>query len=312
MQFMKNIYADIATNKIIEGKIEIYYDKDYAVIKTLHDSKYYRVSGAAYKQFLNLPDSEILQFLTRYRERHPKAHTKLGNSVFFKKILTWSGTKSNLPHINCPLSIMIFVIALGLGFGVFAVNIMTFTTASSGYHISFWILLNIFFHECGHILFTQAAGREVKEYGVKLNYGFPMFYVDTTDICMAPLKSRIKVSLAGVFINALLALVLYTLLIANIYNGKRLIVISIFFIFSNLIPFMKLDGYYVLQDLLGISNLNTKAAQELKLLIINKRRYFFNKNKKHIVLLLYGLTSSLFYCIIFISVIVRLLAYFYG
>lgn len=52
-------------------------------------------------------------------------------------------------------------------------------------------------HELGHALAVKHAGRSVRESGVMIYYGYPAAFVDTTDIWMAPRKTRIAVSLAG-------------------------------------------------------------------------------------------------------------------
>lgn len=295
-------------NKIIGDNLEIYYDKTYAIIKTLVDHRYYRISGDNYKKFLKMTNSEVQSFFEMYKKKQIKKSNS--DSILFKKILVLRTSKLKYFKIYCPLIIMVLTIAFSLILGIYATYRLDLNHSNNIYQTILWLLINIFFHECGHALFTVNAGREVIDFGIKLNYGIPMFYVDTTDICMTPTNSRIKVSLAGVFMNAALALILYVLLCINIYTGKRLIVMSLLFVVSNLIPFMKLDGYYVFQDLLNISNLNLRSSQEVKLFLKKKKHYFFKRTKINVILLIYGLTKILFYATIFASVIIQFILFF--
>src|SRR5919201_419348 len=58
-------------------------------------------------------------------------------------------------------------------------------------------LLALAVHELGHGLAVKHAGRRVHRAGVRLYYGLPAAYVDTTDIWMAPPRQRLLTAFAG-------------------------------------------------------------------------------------------------------------------
>jgi putative peptide zinc metalloprotease protein len=121
-----------------------------------------------------------------------------------------------------------------------------------------------FVHESGHALTCKHYGRTVLKGGFLFYYGSPAFYVDTTDIWMAPRAARVATSFAGVATGLIL-------------GGVFLIVIALFpamplspvlfqaaamgylLFFLNIAPFMELDGYYVLVDWLEIPLLRRKS-----------------------------------------------------
>jgi len=121
----------------------------------------------------------------------------------------------------------------------------------------------IFLHECGHALTCKHYGRTVLKGGLLFYYGSPAFFVDTTDIWMAPKVARIATSFAGVAADLLVG----GLLIIVIALFPGIAVATVLFqaaamaylgILTNLAPFMELDGYFILMDWLEIPMLRKK------------------------------------------------------
>lgn len=167
-----------------------------------------------------------------------------------------------------------------------------------------WLLVNIIFHEVGHALCCIACEREVSSFGIKLNYGIPMVYVGTSDICMAACIDRIRTSLAGVYLNGilLLGLVLAQGTQKAIFGNLGLISLAI--IGLNLMPFVKLDGYYVLEDLIDEPGLAKSGLYEVYKFFRRKKEEY---NK---IILVYGFSELVFFVLIgclIISQFIRLL-----
>jgi putative peptide zinc metalloprotease protein len=126
------------------------------------------------------------------------------------------------------------------------------------------LLASTFVHESGHAMACIHHGRRVNGAGFMLYLGLPAFYIETTDMWMAPRRARVVASAAGPFSDAglaggaaLLALVLpISLAGAYLY---RFAVMSYISLAKNLVPFLRLDGYYVLVDLLEEVNLREEA-----------------------------------------------------
>jgi len=116
-------------------------------------------------------------------------------------------------------------------------------------------LSTISLHELGHALAMKHAGRRIMRSGLMLYYGAPCAYVDTTDVWMAPRGKRLIVSLAGPFTGVWIAgactlavLVLpHGPLAAFFFSWAFVALVDNLF---NFCPFLELDGYYLLVDLL--------------------------------------------------------------
>jgi len=101
--------------------------------------------------------------------------------------------------------------------------------------------------------------------GLVFYYFQPCAYCDVSDSWMLPPGQRITVMLAGVFLEALLWAAAVLLLLGLGPGGvaadvaRGVVVTSGFKCVFNLNPLIKLDGYYVLSDLLGLPNLRATA-----------------------------------------------------
>ncbi len=139
-------------------------------------------------------------------------------------------------------------------------------------------------HELGHAYCCQRYGGRVKTLGLALYFGQLVAYVDVSDAWLLPAKwHRIKVALAGVYVEAILTLLAIWLwvLLPGASPGAQLA--FLFFIITssriclNLLPLLRLDGYWVLSDWLEAPNLRTHAAAySLSLLPGLKQKFRLN------------------------------------
>ncbi len=95
-----------------------------------------------------------------------------------------------------------------------------------------------------------------------------MLYVDTTTIWAKPRKQRIITAGAGIVVNILIASV-FTIIAATNSGlissfGWEIVIINLMMALFSAIPFLKMDGYYILMDLVGIPKLSHSAYAELK------------------------------------------------
>jgi putative peptide zinc metalloprotease protein len=128
------------------------------------------------------------------------------------------------------------------------------------------LFLLISLHEFAHAVICRHYGGRVKEMGFLLLYFQPCFYSDVSDAWLFSKKSqRIAVTLAGLYFQFLflsLALMLWSVTIPGYFINEfcRICVIVswVTFLF-NFNPLIKLDGYYLLSDWIGIPNLRSKA-----------------------------------------------------
>jgi len=124
--------------------------------------------------------------------------------------------------------------------------------------------LAIFVHEMAHALTCRHYGAKVNGGGVLLFFGLPAFFIDTTDIWTKPRRARLMTSWAGPYSGLILAGACSLLIAAfpsvpAAANLHRLAFIWVLVLMFNLIPFVELDGYYMLVDWLDIPRLRPRA-----------------------------------------------------
>lgn len=128
------------------------------------------------------------------------------------------------------------------------------------------LFLSIAAHELAHGVVCMKYGGKVRKMGLVLFYFLPCFYCDVTDIYMIDeKKNRAYVALAGVytnlFIGAFLLMITQILgffdivLFPVIYFSVTTIAVALY----NLIPFVKLDGYWFVSAVSGVVNLMDKS-----------------------------------------------------
>ncbi len=286
------------------GNYEIHFENSYGIVKDIEKSVYFRLTGSAYQYLLghyNEPDfAEHLE--KKLQNKYPNNETdKTLLHITYKN--KFNSLVDRLPSFLFDYGFVWSMILLILLPGTMLMFIDTRTNSYNDVNIIIYILfliLNIIFHEFGHVLFCLSAGRKVKSYGFKLNYGLPMFYIDTSDICMATKRKRILTSLGGIYFNSFIGLSLFLwYVIFKSDVALKLINISYFFVASNILPFLKLDGYYVISDLLEVGNLNKSARKSL----VNFFKKKSERTLKSLSLSVYYIFSVIFVIIIGVGII---------
>jgi putative peptide zinc metalloprotease protein len=129
-------------------------------------------------------------------------------------------------------------------------------------------LIALFVHEMGHALAVKRAGRRVIEAGFQLYLGNPAFFVDSSDMLLAPRRSRALNAAAGPYAEAVLAgVVSIAALLSSGGVGAflfRLAAVLYLNVLLNLIPFIELDGYWLLTDVLDVPRLRPRAFAVLR------------------------------------------------
>ncbi len=223
-----------------------------------------------------------------------------------------------------------------LGFGVWALTSgwqewERLTNASvgilSGYRwvwlIAVWAILKVI-HETAHGIACRRYGGEVNEAGMLLLLFTPMAYVNVTSSWrFANRWHRIVVAAAGMYVELFIA---FLAVIAWSHSSDGLIAdlcYNLFFmsgittILFNANPLMRFDGYYILSDSLGISNLYTKGTS---LFTDRLRSWFFGiprsanpcRPAERWIVNLYGTMAFFWKILISLSLIIGASVLFYG
>ena len=134
------------------------------------------------------------------------------------------------------------------------------------------VIVSAAFHECGHATGLRYGGGKPGVMGAGLYIVWPAFYTDVTDAYRLGKGARLRTDLGGVYFN-----VVFMLLTLGAYvltHFEPLLVVIIFQQFEMLhqfLPFLRLDGYYVISDLTGVPDIFTRIKPTLASLIPGRK-----------------------------------------
>jgi len=123
-------------------------------------------------------------------------------------------------------------------------------------------------HETAHGLAMQSFGRRVGNAGIKLVFGFPYVFVDTSEAWFEPRRRRIAISAAGPIADLSMGALFALCCLALPAGTGRDIFFQLAFAaylgaFFNLNPLVERDGYQILSDLLREQGLRPRARAQL-------------------------------------------------
>ena len=181
-----------------------------------------------------------------------------------------------------------------------------------GLAIGFGVL---FVHELGHAAAAWRAGARKVNIGVGWYVLFPVAWADLSEAWRYPARTRVLIDVAGVFTQSLAVTGLMT---GYVMSGHALLlacaVTATVSMLWNLNPLLRLDGYWILGDLLGSTNLRADASASFKahwnrwapprLRFADAPRCRFS-GKVSIVLALYGLVAAAFFVAVTVLAVSR-------
>ncbi|HEX3801488.1 MAG TPA: hypothetical protein VHV75_01485 [Solirubrobacteraceae bacterium] len=117
-------------------------------------------------------------------------------------------------------------------------------------------VLSLAFHECGHAAACRYGGARPGRIGVGIYLVWPVFYTDVTDSYRLSRAGRLRTDLGGVYFNGLVSLTAAGLYLLNGYRPLLMVVASQqILMIEQFVPWMRLDGYHVVSDLIGVPDL---------------------------------------------------------
>ncbi len=202
---------------------------------------------------------------------------------------------------------------LGLTLGLEALTLLDLVMFYSA------VALAVTVHELAHAVTLKRFGGEVHEIGLLLLYFQPCFYCNVSDAYLLPRRQRLWVSFAGIYIELGLwgAATLVALLTDPAEMPGRVArlvaaVVGLKALLLNLNPLIKLDGYYLLVDLLQIPNLRQRAfaylADRVGVLLGRAPQIRTADRREALTLLSYALLASAFLLLLFSWLLWRLWA----
>lgn len=129
-------------------------------------------------------------------------------------------------------------------------------------------LVSCLAHEFGHAGACKRMGVRPGSIGVALYLVFPAFYSDVTRIWRLKRGQRVAVDVAGIYVQCLCAAV-YLLVYVQTHAAAWYIAIAFIVaaVLIDLNPLFRFDGYWIVSDALGISELHAQAGSMLRRLI---------------------------------------------
>jgi putative peptide zinc metalloprotease protein len=130
------------------------------------------------------------------------------------------------------------------------------------------VVLSAAFHECGHATGCRYGGARPGVMGVGLYLVWPAFYTDVTDAYRLGKGGRLRTDLGGVYFNAVF--ILATVGAYMLTHSEALVVVVVLMEFEMLhqfLPFLRLDGYYVIADLTGVPDIFARIKPVLVSLV---------------------------------------------
>ena len=126
------------------------------------------------------------------------------------------------------------------------------------------LLVTSFFHELGHLSACARSGGKHGGIGAGMYWAFPAFYADVTQAWRLPPAKRVLVDVGGLYFQcfAVIAIGAYALVTGSSFCYQLLWLVT-FTMLHTLNPFFKFDGYWLLSDASGLTNLHASVRKSL-------------------------------------------------
>ena len=120
------------------------------------------------------------------------------------------------------------------------------------------------FHEFGHAAACRYGGARPGMIGGGVYLVWPAFFTDVTDSYRLDRRGRLRTDLGGLYFNMLFALATVGTWALTQYDPLLILVpLQILQMTHQLMPFVRMDGYYILADLTGVPDLFARIKPTL-------------------------------------------------
>lgn len=143
------------------------------------------------------------------------------------------------------------------------------------------VYLSMFIHELGHATAAYKYGVSVGKMGIGIYLIYFIFFIDMTNAWELDRKKRIVNDLSGIYFQTFFVLpVFITYMVTNDISLLCAVIIILCTSLMNLIPFLRMDGYWLLTDYLAIQNIQVKAFSSIKI-GLGELKGIINSKLKH-------------------------------
>lgn len=160
-------------------------------------------------------------------------------------------------------------------------------------------LMIIFVHELGHAAVLVHYGRRVKSAGFRIYFGAPAFFVESADSLMLPRGRRIVQAAAGAGVEVIGTSIASIALWAFPTGPAgqvlyQFVIINYYVLFLNLVPFLELDGYWILSDALRQPDLRPESLAFVRRELWRKLWRRQRLSRREVGLAVFGLAGVAF------------------
>ncbi|MGA8271726.1 MAG: HlyD family efflux transporter periplasmic adaptor subunit [Candidatus Sulfotelmatobacter sp.] len=194
----------------------------------------------------------------------------------------------------------------------------TFSNKSAADLAEFWLLFCGlgYFHECAHGLTCKHFGGAVHSMGFMLVYLSPAFFCDVGEVYVYGGKwPRVAAILAGIWMELMFccgaSIVWWGTPAGSPFHDfayKIMLITGVAVVLMNLNPLLKLDGYYLFGELIGIPTIKEDSTDYLSNWV--KRHVFrlpvdvpYLRRRRRALFVVYGLLSGLYSYVILFAVV---------
>jgi putative peptide zinc metalloprotease protein len=168
-----------------------------------------------------------------------------------------------LRHLYHPAALVPLLLAIGIGHwwiyaahGVSTAFRAAVSTPGAVVAVFGLYLLSGAMHELGHASALRYGGGRARAIGIGIYLIYPIYYTDTTDGYRLGRWGRVRTDLGGFYFHLVFALAVLGAYVGSGQEWLLLVVLLIDLdITRQLFPFVRLDGYWALTDLLGVPDI---------------------------------------------------------
>lgn len=133
------------------------------------------------------------------------------------------------------------------------------------------VIAGTLFHEFGHAAACRYGGAQPGAIGIGLYVMFPALYTDVTESYRLSRAGRLRTDLGGVYFHVLWILGCAAAFLCTGFEPLLLVILLVHLeAMQQLLPFVRLDGYFVLSDLAGVPDLFSRSGGAMKQLIMGR------------------------------------------
>ena len=130
------------------------------------------------------------------------------------------------------------------------------------------LVLSAMYHECGHATACRYGGATPGVMGMGVYIVWPALYTDVTDAYRLSRGGRLRTDLGGLYFNTIFMLATMGVYFATGQEWLLVVILAQHMeMVHQLLPFLRLDGYYIIADLTGVPDMFMRIKPVLASLI---------------------------------------------